>query len=317
MPRRECGGVLSLNMEHLDARIYVAGHRGLVGSALVRELKSRGYTNLITATHGELDLTHRPDVIQFFGDMRPEYVFLAAAKVGGIKANNEFPVDFLKDNLEIQTNVISQAHDFEVKKLLFTGSSCIYPRMAPQPIVEESLLAGPLEPTNQWYAVAKIAGIKLCQAYRRQYGCNFISVMPTNLYGPGDCYDLDRCHVMPALIRKFHEAKGSVEVWGSGKPRREFLYVDDLARACLLLMEKYDSEEIINVGYGSDVTICELVDKIKRVTRFKGSVHWNESQPDGTPRKLIDSSRMRALGWEPKVTLDQGLPLAYQAFLNE
>lgn len=304
-------------MEQLDARIYVAGHLGMVGSAILRELKARGYSNLITATRGELDLTHRPDVEQFFGDMRPDYVYLAAAKVGGIGANNEYPVDFLKDNLEIQTNVISSAHDFEVRKLLFLGSSCIYPRLAPQPITEEALLSGPLEPTNQWYAVAKIAGIKLCQAYRRQYGCNFIAVMPTNLYGKGDHYDLDKCHVLPALIRKFHEANGEVEVWGSGKPRREFLYVDDLARACLLLMEKYDEEEIINVGYGDDITISELVDKIKRVTRFKGAVHWNESKPDGTPRKLMDSSRMRALGWEPKVTLDEGLPLAYQAFLNE
>jgi GDP-L-fucose synthase len=301
-----------------NARIYVAGHRGLVGSAIVRELLRNGYTNLICATPADVDLRIFDQVYNFFKEEKPEYVFLAAAKVGGIGANNKFPVDFLQDNLEIQSNVIQMSHHTKVKKLLFLGSSCIYPRMAQQPISEESLLAGPLEATNQWYAIAKIAGIKMCQAYHRQYGCDFISLMPTNLYGIGDNFDLESAHVLPAMIRKFHEAKeaghGTVEMWGTGSPFREFLYVDDLARACLFLMEKYSSDEIINVGYGSDISIRELAETIQKVVGFRGDIVWDHSRPDGTPKKLLNSWKLREMGWKAEVPLSEGLKKTYDWF---
>lgn len=313
-------GILSRTMPmHRDARIYVAGHRGLVGSAIWRELQRRGFTNLIGRTHAELDLCDARAVTRFYEAERPEYVFVAAAKVGGILANDKFPAQFLFENLQIQNHLIHGAYVAGVKKLLFLGSSCIYPKFAPQPIKEESLLTGPLEPTNQWYAVAKIAGIKMCQAYRRQYGCDFICVMPTNLYGPNDNYDLQNSHVLPALIRRFHEAKvagaPSVTCWGSGSPRREFLYVDDLARACVFLMENYSDEQFINAGYGSDVTIRELAELVKHIVGFSGQIEWDTSKPDGTPRKLMDSSRLFALGWRPQVDLETGIRLAYQDFL--
>ena len=303
-----------------EARIYVAGHRGLVGSALWRELLRCGFTKLIGRTHSELDLLDARAVQDFFAREQPEYVFVAAAKVGGILANDQRPAEFLFENLQIQNNLIHHACQHRVKKLLFLGSSCIYPKLAPQPLKEEALLSGPLEPTNQWYAIAKIAGIKLCQAYRRQYGCDFISAMPTNLYGPNDNYDLQSSHVLPALIRKFHEAKetaaATVTCWGSGTPRREFLHADDLARACLFLMENYSDEQIINVGFGSDISIRELAELVKRVVGFSGQIVWDTSKPDGTPRKLMDSSRLLALGWKPLVALETGIRLAYQDFLT-
>ncbi len=302
------------------ARIYVAGHRGLVGSAIWRELQAKGYTNLIGRTHTELDLVEEESVQTFFSEERPEYVFIAAAKVGGILANDQRPVDFLWTNLQIQNHLIRAAHHTGVKKLLFLGSSCIYPKLAPQPLKEDYLLTGPLEPTNQWYAVAKIAGIKLCQAYRRQYGCDFISAMPTNLYGLNDNYDLQSSHVLPALIRKFHEAKvqGAPHVvcWGTGAPLREFLYADDLARACLFLMQNYSEEQFINIGYGSDVTIRELAQTVRTVVGFKGEVVWDTTKPDGTPRKLMDSSRLFNLGWKPRIDLQAGIRLAYADFLQ-
>ena len=301
-----------------NARIYVAGHRGLVGSAIWRELERQGFTNLIGRTHSELELLDAAAVRKFYADARPEYVFVAAARVGGILANNNHPAQFLYENLEVQNNLIHGAYEARVTKLLFLGSSCIYPKHAPQPLKEEYLLTGPLEPTNEWYAIAKIAGVKMCQAYRRQYGCNFISAMPTNMYGPNDHYDLQNSHVLPALIRKFHEAKvrcdKDVVCWGSGEPRREFLYADDLGRACVFLMEKYEEEQFINVGFGSDVTIRELAETVQRMVGFTGKIIWDRSKPDGTPRKWMDSSRLLALGWKPQVNLEQGIALAYSDF---
>lgn len=301
-------------MEKDDA-IYVAGHMGLVGSAILRKLKAEGYSNLITRSFQELDLRDQITVDEFFKSEQPEFVFLAAAKVGGILANNTYPVDFLRDNLLIQTNIIEAAHKYGVKKLLFLGSSCIYPKLAPQPIKEEYLLTGELEPTNEPYAIAKIAGIKLCQAYNRQYQANFISVMPTNLYGPGDNFDLEISHVMPALIRKFHEAKidgtDQVVVWGSGKPFREFLHVDDLADACLFLMKNYNSSEIINIGTGKDLSIAELAYLIKDTVGYHGNVVFDTTKPDGTPRKLLDVRKLFYMGWKPRITLEEGISAAY------
>jgi GDP-L-fucose synthase len=298
----------------------VAGHRGLVGSAIWRELDRQGFRNLIGRARKELDLLDPVAVAGFYSEQRPEYAFVAAAKVGGIFANAQQPAEFLFENLQIQNNLIHGAWRAGVKKLLFLGSSCIYPKLAPQPLKEEYLLTGPLEPTNEWYAVAKIAGIKMCQAYQRQYGCDFISAMPTNMYGPNDNYDLATSHVLPALIRKFHEAKVSnaatVTCWGTGKPLREFLYADDLASACVFLMQNYSEEQFINVGYGTDISVRELADVVKRIVGFKGEVVWDTSKPDGTPRKLMDSSRLFALGWKPKVNLETGIKLAYEDFLR-
>lgn len=304
----------------LGARIYVAGHRGLVGSAIVRALHRRGFRNIITRTRQELDLRNREAVWQFFRDERPEYVYVAAATVGGIWANWTQPVSFLQDNLYIALNVISAAHTFGVKKLLFLGSSCIYPRSSPQPMKEEYLFTGALEPTNAAYAMAKLAGIELVKAYRREYGAHFICALPTNLYGPGDNFDLDTSHVLPALIRKMHEAKVSgspiVTVWGSGTPRREFLYVDDLAEACLLLMERYDDDVPINVGTGEDLSIKELAEMVANVVGFSGTIEYDSSRPDGVPRKLLDVQRIRQLGWSPQVTLREGIWLTYQWFTS-
>ena len=306
-----------------NSRIYVAGHRGLVGSAFVRCLSERGYTNLLTRTHAELDLTNQADVENFFQSEKPEHVFLAAARVGGIKANNTYPADFLYANLAIETHLIHAAYRHSVTKLLFLGSSCIYPKHAPQPMKEEHLLTGPLEKTNEPYAIAKIAGIKLCAAYNRQYGTNFMSVMPTNLYGPGDNYDLDNSHVIPALIRKFHEAKlrESTEavVWGSGTPRREFLYSDDLADACVYLMETKsvaDVGEFINIGVGSDMTIHDAAKTIAGIVGYRGRIVFDSTQPDGTPQKLLDVSRLHALGWQSKTAFQDGLKSAYADFLK-
>jgi GDP-L-fucose synthase len=303
-----------------DAKIYVAGHRGLVGSAILRKLQADGYTNLVYRTSKELDLRDRNQVDKFFEEEKPEYVFLAAAKVGGIVANNEYPADFIRDNLMIQTNVIDAAYRNGVKKLLFLGSTCIYPKFAPQPLKEEYLLTGELEPTNEPYAIAKIAGIKMCQSYNRQYGTKYISVMPTNLYGPNDNFDLHTSHVLPALIRKFHEAKETnapyVEVWGTGTPRREFLYSDDLADACVFLMNHYEGNEIINVGVGEDISIKELAEKIKNVVGYQGEIKFDTTKPDGTPRKLVDVSKINALGWTASISLDEGLQKAYQWFLE-
>ncbi len=345
-------------MTPLD-KIYVAGHTGLVGSAIVRKLRSEGYDNLVLRSHADLDLTNQLSVRTFFEQERPGYVFLAAARVGGIHANDSRPADFIRDNLLIESNVIDGAWRSGVKKLLFLGSSCIYPRLAPQPIKEEHLLSGPLEPTNQWYAVAKIAGIKMCQAYRKQYGFNAVSAMPTNLYGPGDNFDLENSHVLPALIRKFHLAKlasagdsesvladesvfgpipepfrtsllstahgdggissspltvhrSPVSIWGTGTPRREFLHVDDLADACLFLMQNYDSEEIVNVGVGEDLSIKELAAIVKDVVGFEGDIEFDSSKPDGTPRKLLDISRMQSLGWRPAIGLREGIRQTYE-----
>lgn len=304
-----------------SSKIFVAGHRGLVGSAICRELQRQGFSQIITKTRQELDLLDAPAVERFYAQTKPEYVFDPAAKVGGIKANNDYPADFLYQNLQIQNNLIYGAYRAGVKKLLFLGSSCIYPKHAPIPIKEESLLTGPLEPTNEWYAIAKIAGMKLCAALRRQHGCDFISVMPTNLYGPNDNYDLNTSHVLPALIRKFHEAKianaKTVTCWGSGKPYREFLYSDDLARACIFLMQRYSEEQFINIGYGSDVTVKEVAELVARTVGFKGEIVWDTTKPDGTPRKLMDSSRLFALGWKPEVDLEQGIRLSYQDFLKK
>jgi GDP-L-fucose synthase len=303
-----------------NTRVYVAGHRGLVGSAIWRELERQGYRNLIGRTHAELELLDTQAVTDFYSQYRPERVFVAAARVGGIHANNSQPAQFLYENLQVQNNLIHGAWKAGVEKLLFLGSSCIYPKHAAQPLKEDYLLTGPLEPTNEWYAVAKIAGLKMCQAYRRQYGCDFISAMPTNMYGPNDNYDLQGSHVLPALIRKFHEAKVAdkpeVVCWGTGAALREFLYADDFARACVFLMEKYSEERIINVGFGSDVSIRELADIVKCVTGFHGTIVWDTTKPDGTPRKLMDSSRLFDLGWKPAVDLEQGIRLAYQDFLN-
>ncbi len=300
------------------AKIYVAGHEGLVGSALVRRLVEDGYNNLLFKPFSELDLRRQVDVEEFFSENRPEYVLLAAARVGGINANNSYPADFIRDNILIQTNVIEAAYRFGVKKFLFLGSSCIYPKFAPQPIKEEYLLTGELEPTNDAYAIAKIAGIKMCQAYNKQYGCNYISVMPTNLYGPGDNFDLETSHVLPALIRKFHEArinnKEKVVIWGTGTPLREFLYVDDLADACIFLINEYDGSDIVNIGAGKDLTISELAELVKRVTGFNGEIVYDSSKPDGTPRKLLDVSRLNSMGWEAKTSLEEGIRHTYQWF---
>ena len=299
-----------------DNTIYVAGHRGLVGSSILRALQSAGFTRLITRDYSALDLTVQADVESFFADKKPEYVFLAAAKVGGILANASYPADFIRDNIQIQTNIIDSAYRSGVRKLLFLGSSCIYPKLAPQPIKEEYLLTGPLEPTNDAYAVAKIAGIKMCQSYRKQYGLNAICLMPTNLYGPGDHFDLASSHVLPALIRKFHEAKASgapeVSVWGTGAAKREFLHVDDLAAAALFLMLNYDDERIINVGVGDDISIGELAEMVKQVVGYQGKLGFDTSKPDGTPRKLLDVSRLFALGWRPKIGLKEGIASTYQ-----
>lgn len=299
-------------------KIYVAGHRGLVGSAIVRNLKAKGYTNIIGRTHRELDLTNQAAVERFFEEERPQVVVLAAAKVGGIHANNSTPADFIYENLQIQCNVIKCCHAYKVKKLLFLGSTCIYPKMAPQPILEDALLTGPLEATNEAYAIAKIAGLEMCKFYQRQYGDDFISCMPTNLYGPHDNYDLDGSHVMPAMIRKFHEAKQNlapaVELWGTGTPLREFLYVDDMADACVFLLEHYSGEQHVNIGTGKEVTIRQLAETVKNVVGYQGHVIWNSAMPDGTPRKLTDVSKLHALGWEHKVELDEGIRLAYDWF---
>jgi GDP-L-fucose synthase len=304
-----------------DAPIYVAGHRGLAGSALWRELRRQGFTRLLGRCHAELDLLDGQAVREFFERENPRYVFVAAAKVGGIMANDTHPAQFLYENLQIQNNLIHQAHLSGVKKLLFLGSSCIYPKLAPQPLKEEYLLTGPLEATNEWYAVAKIAGIKLCQAYRRQYGCDFISVMPTSLYGLNDHYDLRQSHVLPAFIRKFHEAKisgaASVTCWGTGTPRREFLFADDLAAACIFLMQNYSEEQFINIGFGSDLDIKTLAETVQRIVGFKGEIDWDKTKPDGTPRKWMDSSRLFALGWKPGIDLETGIRLAYEDYLKQ
>lgn len=301
-----------------NCKIYVAGHRGLVGSAIVRNLLDKGYTNIITRTHQELNLVNQQAVNDFFELEKPEYVFLAAAKVGGIYANNTYPANFIYENIMIQSNVIKAAHDFHVKKLLFLGSTCIYPKMAPQPIKEEYLLSGYLEPTNEAYAIAKIAGLEMCKFFKRQYGDNFISCMPTNLYGPNDNFDLNNSHVMPALIRKFHEAKVNnvpqVEVWGTGKPLREFLYVDDMADACVFLMENYDGEEHVNIGTGKEISIRQLVSLISNIVGYEGRVEFNTNKPDGTPRKLTDVSKLNSLGWMDSVNLETGIKLAYDWF---
>jgi GDP-L-fucose synthase len=306
-------------MEKHD-KIYIAGHNGMVGSSIVRKLQGEGFTNLITRSSKELNLINQADVLAFFEETKPDYVFMAAAKVGGIQANNTYKGDFLYDNLMIQTNVIHASYLNQVKKMLFLGSSCIYPKFAHQPISEDSLLTGTLEPTNEPYAIAKIAGIKLCDAYRDQHGCNFISAMPTNLYGPNDNYDLSNSHVLPAMIRKFHEAKlnggKEVVVWGTGKPMREFLYVDDLAEACYFLMENYNELGAINVGTGSDITIEDLAHLVKRIVGFEGEIVFDVSKPDGTPKKQLDVSKINKLGWSATVSLEEGIRRAYSSFLD-
>jgi GDP-L-fucose synthase len=311
---------ISKSIMELHARIYVAGHNGMVGSALLRALQAKGYSQLITRSSAELDLRDQRAVAEFFAEEKPEYVFLAAAKVGGIVANNTFRAEFLHDNLCIQNNVIHQAYLHQVKKLMFLGSSCIYPKLAPQPLREDALLTGPLEPTNEPYAIAKIAGIKMCEAYRAQYGCSFISVMPTNLYGYKDNYHLEHAHVLPALIRKFHEAKlnqfPEVTLWGTGTPMREFLFADDLAEACLFLMEHYDEASFINIGTGEDIRIADLAHIIKEIVGYTGEIRFDSSKPDGTPRKLMDVNKIHDLGWRHKVELKEGIRLAYEDFLN-
>ena len=303
-----------------DSKIYVAGHRGMVGSAIMRKLEELGYKNIITKSKKELDLTNQFQVNHFFHFEKPEYVFLAAAKVGGIKANDDFRGDFIYENIMIQSNIIKSSHDNGVKKLLFLGSSCIYPKMSPQPIKEEYLLTGLLEPTNDAYAIAKIAGIKMCQDFNKQYGTNYISVMPTNLYGENDNYDLNNSHVLPAMIRKFHEAKlegkDEVEIWGTGTPKREFLYVDDLADACHHLMLNYNGSEIVNIGTGQDVTIAELAVGIKNIVGFEGDIYFNTEMPDGTPRKLLDVSKLKELGWTYKTSLIDGIKKTYRDYVK-
>ena len=304
----------------LKAGIFVAGHRGLVGSAIVRRLQAEGADNLILRTRDEVDLADQGQVEAFFARERPAYVFLAAAKVGGIHANSHYPAEFIQDNLAIQTNVIHSAWKHGTRKLLFLGSSCIYPRNCPQPIKEEYLLSGPLEPTNEWYAIAKIAGLKMCQAYRRQYGFDAISAMPTNLYGPGDNFHPENSHVLPAMIRRFHEAKlrgdASVQIWGTGTPRREFLHVDDLATAAIFLMQRYSSEEIVNVGMGEDISILDLAHLVSDAIGFSGSIHTDPDRPDGTPRKMLDVCRIQHMGWEAKIALPEGIAATYQYFLS-
>lgn len=299
-------------------KIYVAGHRGLVGAAIVRSLKEKGYENVIGRTHRELDLTSQQEVRVFFEEERPDVVVLAAAKVGGINANNTAPAEFAYENLQIQCNVIKSSHDYHVKKLLFLGSTCIYPKMAPQPIPEDALLTGPLEETNEAYAVAKIAGLEMCKFFKMQYGDNFISCMPTNLYGPYDNYDLSGSHVMPAMIRKMHDAKvsnaPSVELWGTGTPLREFLYVDDMADACVFLLEQYDGKQHVNIGTGKEVTIKDLAQVVKQVVGYAGEIRWNTDMPDGTPRKLTDVTKLHNLGWRHKIELEEGVQLAYDWF---
>jgi GDP-L-fucose synthase len=304
-----------------DSKIYMAGHRGLVGSAILRKLETDGYTNIVVRTSKELDLRRQSDVEAFFAQERPEYIFLAAAKVGGILANNTYKAEFIYDNIMIAANVINAAHRFSVKKLLNLGSSCIYPKFAPQPLKEEYLLTGALEPTNEPYAIAKIAAIKLCRYYNERYGTNFISVMPTNLYGPNDNFDLETSHALPALIRKFHEAKiakrDSVVLWGTGEPMRELLYVDDLADACVFLMNKYGYSELgefINIGTGTDISIADLAQLVKELTGFKGEIQHDYTKPDGTPRKLLDISKIRSLGWKPKTSLEDGIKKTYSFF---
>jgi GDP-L-fucose synthase len=301
-----------------DSRIYVAGHRGLVGSAIVRALKSRGYENLVVRTHGELDLTEQVAVRGFFDSVRPEAVIMAAARVGGIHANSAHPAQFIRDNLLIQDNVIDSAYRAGVGKFVFLGSSCIYPKLAPQPIKEDYLLTGPLEPTNEWYAIAKIAGVKMCQAYRREFGFNAISLMPTNLYGPGDNFDALNSHVLPGLIRRIHAAKltgdGNVTVWGTGTPRREFLHVDDLADAVLYLLHRYDAEPIVNIGWGEDVTIRDLAELIVSAVDYRGELIFDAAKPDGTPRKLLDVGRLSELGWRPRISLKEGIEQTYAWF---
>lgn len=303
-----------------ESRIYVAGHRGMVGSAITRRLRGEGYDNLVERTSAELDLTDAPSVEEFFREERPEYVFLAAARVGGILANDTYPADFIRDNLRIELNVIDAAHRYGVQKLLFLGSSCIYPKHAPQPMKEEHLLTGELEPTNEPYAIAKISGIKLCQSYNRQYGTDFISVMPTNLYGPNDNFDLETAHVLPALLRRFHEAEKRgdqrVTVWGTGEPRREFLHVDDLADACVFLMNNHSGSEIVNIGVGEDISIAELATMIKEIVGYEGGIAYDTTKPDGTPRKLLDVSRLHSLGWEAKIPLREGIEQTYERFME-
>ncbi|MHB8310123.1 GDP-L-fucose synthase [Metallibacterium sp.] len=301
-------------------RIFVAGHRGLVGSAVVRALRAQGFENLLLRTRAEMDLTDQAAVYRFFEAQRPDYVFLVAGKVGGILANSSYPADFIRDNLMIQSNVIDAAHRYGARKLLDLGSSCIYPKHAPQPMTEDCLLSGALEPSNEWYAVAKIAGLKMCQAYRRQHGFDAISLMPTNLYGPGDNFDLDSSHVLPAMLRKFHDAKlrgdDHVMLWGTGTPRREFLHVDDLARACLYVMEQYEGEAFLNVGVGVDVSIRELAGMVQEVVGFNGRIDWDASKPDGTPRKLLDVSKLHALGWTASIPFREGVAATYQWYLQ-
>ena len=304
-----------------DAKIYVAGHRGLVGSAIVRCLKSQNYNNILIRRSDELDLSNQQQVEDFFTTNKPDYVFLAAAKVGGILANDSYPADFIYKNLMIEANVIHAAYKLGVKKLLFLGSTCIYPKLAPQPLKEEYLLTGPLELTNEWYAVAKIAGIKLCQAYRKQHQCDFISAMPTNLYGPEDNFDLETSHVLPALIRKFHEAKENnlpeVIMWGTGSPKREFCHVDDCAEACVFLMNEYSGHEIVNIGVGEDISIKELGELVKTIVGYEGNIKFDKSKPDGTPRKLVDTTRINSLGWLAKTSLESGIASTYNWFLDK
>jgi GDP-L-fucose synthase len=304
-----------------NARIYVAGHTGLVGSAILRKLRSEGFSTLLVRSRKDLDLMRQAEVESFLKAEKPEYVFLAAARVGGILANNTYPAEFIYQNVMIESNVIHSAYRGGVKKLLFLGSSCIYPRDCPQPMKEEYLLSGKLEPTNEPYAIAKIAGIKMCQSYNRQYGTKFVSVMPTNVYGPGDNFDLETSHALPALIRKFHDAKmegnDAVTVWGSGTPRREFLHVDDLADACLFIMKHYDGDEMVNIGVGKDITIGELSELIKQIVEFKGGILYDSSKPDGTPRKLTDVSRLKSLGWQSKISLREGIERTYRWYVDE
>ncbi len=304
-----------------EDKIYIAGHRGMVGSAILKKLQHEGYANFVFKTSAELDLRNQEEVNSFFAREKPAYVFMAAAKVGGILANNIYRAEFLYDNIMIQSNIIDAAHKNKVKKLMFLGSSCIYPKLAPQPLKEEYLLSGELEPTNEPYAIAKIAGIKMCDAYRAQYGCNFISVMPTNLYGDNDNYDLNNSHVLPALIRKFHEAKSNdineVIIWGSGNPRREFLHADDLADACFFLMKEFDGAGFVNIGSGQDITINELATIIKNIIGYSGKTTHDMSKPDGTPRKLLDISKLKKMGWSPKISLEQGIKDAYYNYLSK